>query len=106
MQILVTNDNVIMFVGTIEKGIYDADPSRELYKITNEQGDFYAVTEGFTPITVDEVPADVEPIKWCYTNEKGFFENENYVEPVNPDQKVRELEAKLNYVSIMTGVEL
>ena len=59
MQILVTNDNVIMFVGTIEKGIYDADPSRELYKITNEQGDFYAVTEGFTPITVDEVPADI-----------------------------------------------
>ena len=38
--------------------------------------------------------------------EYDSYENENYVEPVNPEQKVRELEAKLDYVSIMTGVEL
>lgn len=31
---------------------------------------------------VTEIPENVEREKYCYTEEKGFYENENYVEPI------------------------
>lgn len=30
---------------------------------------------------VSEVPTNVEPTKWCYTEADGFYENPNYTEP-------------------------
>ena len=30
---------------------------------------------------ISEVPAEVEPKKYCYTEEQGFFENPDYVPP-------------------------
>ena len=29
-----------------------------------------------------EIPANIEPMKWCYTPENGFYENPNYEPPV------------------------
>lgn len=34
-------------------------------------------------LEVSEVPAEVEPKKYCYTTEQGFYENPDY-EPPNP----------------------
>lgn len=31
---------------------------------------------------VQDVPSEVTPMKYCYTEEQGFYANENYVEPV------------------------
>lgn len=31
---------------------------------------------------VEEIPENVEREKYCYTEEQGFYENENYVEPI------------------------
>lgn len=30
---------------------------------------------------IQEIPENVEVHKYCYTEENGFYENENYVEP-------------------------
>lgn len=30
---------------------------------------------------VQEIPSEVEPYKYCYTEEKGFYLNPNWVEP-------------------------
>ena len=76
MQIL-TDNKIVVFKGTIEKGIYEADPSRELYRITDDDNVYYAVTEGFEVHEVDELPSDFEPMKYCYTEEEGFYENPN-----------------------------
>lgn len=35
--------------------------------------------------SVQEIPEEVIPGKYCYTEEKGFYENPNWVEPVEPD---------------------
>lgn len=32
---------------------------------------------------VESVPEDVEPSKWCYTPQDGFYKNKEYAEP-NP----------------------
>lgn len=32
-------------------------------------------------IIVDDIPANVEPMKWCFAAEKGFYENPDYVPP-------------------------
>ena len=33
---------------------------------------------------IEEIPEGVETEKYCYTEEKGFYKNENYVEPTPP----------------------
>lgn len=42
---------------------------------------------------VESVPEGVEPERWCYTTEAGFYENPNWVEPeeigdLTPDEVV------------------
>ena len=93
MQIL-TDNNLCMFYGNIEKGIYDADPSRELYKITNPNGEvMYAVTSGFDLYEVDSLPEDFKEGLYCYTAEQGFYLNPDYKEPKPPiEERVTELE--------------
>lgn len=93
MQIL-TYNNVLFMIGKVEKGIWENDPSRETYRITNSNGVFYAVTEGFMPYEVGEIPSDVEPEKWCYTQEKGFYKNQDYVEYVPVEQRIDEIETQ------------
>lgn len=40
--------------------------------------------EQFDYFTVQEVPEGVIPGKYCYTEEKGFYENPNWIEPEEP----------------------
>ena len=92
MQIL-TNKTIVSFYGTIEKGIYDADPSRFLYKIENENGTAYAVADGFELFNVDTLPEDYSENRYCYTAEQGFYLNPDYQEPKPPiEERVAELE--------------
>ena len=41
-----------------------------------------------------EVPDEVMEAKYCYTPEKGFYENKNYVEPYNGKEEIEKLKAK------------
>lgn len=33
-----------------------------------------------------DIPANIEPMKWCYTAERGFYENPDYTPPVIPEE--------------------
>ena len=37
---------------------------------------------------IEDVANYVEPEKYCYTEERGFYENPDWVEPVNPEVEV------------------
>ena len=53
------------------------------YIITDENHVITAMSTGLISISngiiVDDIPANVEPMKWCFTAEKGFYENPDYV---------------------------
>ena len=55
------------------------------YIITDENHVITAMSTGLISmpngIIVDDIPANVEPMKWCFTAEKGFYENPDYVPP-------------------------
>ena len=55
------------------------------YIITDENHVITAMSTGLISIPngiiVDDIPANVEPMKWCFTAEKGFYENPDYVPP-------------------------
>ena len=105
MQIL-TQNNIVIFYGEIEKGVYDSvDPDRELYQITNDNGVFYAVTENFTTFEVDSVPDDFEQNKYLYIEGKGFERNENWVDPNAPTSEEK-LRSDVDYLAMMTGIDL
>lgn len=95
MQILCYEfNNVVDFYGSIEKGIYPADPSRELYKISNGEGTFYSVTDGLVLYDTDaDVPKDCRTGLYCYTPKDGFYKNKDYIEPEPPvEEKVSDLQ--------------
>lgn len=100
MQIVVdSRTSALQFKGVIDKGIFsEADPDMELYKIVDGDDTFYAVTNGFKDYEVDSLPDDLDPQalnKYCYSEEKGFYKNQNYVEPEQPiEEKVADLKAQ------------
>lgn len=47
----------------------------------------YAPDEKINVYEVEEIPGEVEIAKYCYTEEQGFYKNENYVEPEEPVEK-------------------
>lgn len=86
MQIIIdSRTNALQFKGIISKGIFpEADPSVELYKIVDGENTFYTVASCFNDCEVENLPDDLDPQslnKYCYSKEKGFYKNQNYVEP-------------------------
>lgn len=56
--------------------------------VTNENNAITAILyaahiDGSIEIKGD-IPENIEPLKWCYTPEKGFYENHDY-EPPEPE---------------------
>lgn len=93
MQIL-TCGTLISYVGEIERGVFpEADGGRELYKITNENGVFYAVTENFSVHEVDSIPEDFTDGKYLWSEESGFTANPNWVDPSAPSEEEQRLSA-------------
>lgn len=73
MKILIEiSNNRIFEAGKIEKGIFeDVDPNTELYKVSNENGVFYAVAVGFKEVEVSNLPTEHDYHE--YTYEDGKF---------------------------------
>lgn len=46
-------------------------------------------------IPIDSIPENIEVLKWCYTPEKGFYENPGYTPPVIPEEPVITTEQRL-----------
>ena len=50
---------------------------------------------------VEEVPQEVVANKYCYTEEKGFYKNENYKEPEPSDaQKIKDLQDEVTNLQL------
>ena len=73
----VTYDNPERYPCIIIKGNINYF-SKELFKPLGENGVYHLEVE---------VPEGVEPNKYCYTEEKGFYLNPDYVEPKSYSQK-------------------
>ncbi len=44
---------------------------------------------------VSDIPKEVSEYKYCYTEEKGFYKNQDYVEYVSPEQEILNLKGEL-----------
>lgn len=90
MFILTGKNNICIANGyLIEFGIFDEPIAK--WKITNSHGLYYMIDFNFMLKEVDSLPADYADNKYCYTEEKGFYLNPNYVEPINTEEEVRRL---------------
>lgn len=88
--LLDTNNNVCCFNGTsIEYGVFD-EPI-EKWKVTNEICTFYVVGDCLECIEVESLPSDYIDGRYLYTEEKGFYKNDNYIEPINTEDEMKRL---------------
>ena len=93
MKLLVRDyDNVILTYGnTIEKGVFkEADPVNEIIKVVYNENTIYYTTNGVSIYDSDTSSIDLNEVyteKYCYTPDKGFYENPNWVEPDIPIEK-------------------
>ncbi len=56
---------------------------------------------------IEEIPENVEIAKWCYTEEKGFYKNENYVEPEEPvETRLKLVEERVSLAEDMINMSL
>lgn len=113
MNILVDSiSKIVINAGNIEKGFFQVDPSTELYKIDNKHGEFYTVAKGICVYDVEELPEQITcDGKYCYTEEKGFYNNPDWkpdenseIETLKRENKV--ISAKLDYLAMMADIYL
>lgn len=69
------NDEIIEISNT-----YELDEEHRNINVDNH-AIAYAPDELINVFEVEEIPEGVQVAKYCYTEEKGFYKNENYVEP-------------------------
>lgn len=84
---IITNENneIINFSETIdyqENGNLLIDNGTAIAK---------AQTEKIGSYEVEEIPENIVEVKYCYTQEDGFYENENYKEIVTPEMEIENL---------------
>ena len=67
----------------------------------------YAPDEKINVFEVKEIPGEVCKAKWCYTEEKGFYVNENYVEPEEPiEARLKLMEERMALTEDMINMSL
>lgn len=67
----------------------------------------YGPDEKINVFDVEEIPQEVEIAKYCYTEEKGFYKNENYVEPEEPvEKRLKLIEERMALTEDMINMSL
>lgn len=67
----------------------------------------YGPDEKINVFDVEEIPQEVEIAKYCYTEEKGFYKNENYVEPEEPvETRLKLVEKRVSLAEDMINMSL
>lgn len=87
MYVLTDENNVIMHICKI-KG-YEENGN----VLISENGEITAIPPHFinAQYEISEIPEGVTKQKYCYTQETGFYENENYKEIVTPEMEIENL---------------
>lgn len=52
-----------------------------------------------------DIPAEVTPLKWCYTAERGFYENPNYTPP-EPEDPITQDDYNMDFDFRLSCLEL
>lgn len=97
MKFVLTNKNneIIEISNT-----YGLDEEHRNIKVDNNRAMAYAPDEKINVFEIEEIPEGVEVAKWCYTEEKGFYVNENYVEPYNEEKEIEDLKQQITELQL------
>lgn len=85
MKVVVYNDNSIAAIR--EEISYESNGN-----VITDKGQAIAEILVKGVYDVEEIPEGVKEGKYCYTEEKGFYINENYKEPVDEDTEISEIQ--------------
>ena len=67
----------------------------------------YAPDEKINVFEVEEIPENIEVAKYCYTEENGFYVNENYVESEEPiEARLKLIEERIALTEDMINMSL
>jgi len=55
----------------------------------------YLTPEALDTVDIESIPKEIEPYKYCYTVEDGFYNNSNYEEPIEVNTKIKSLEREI-----------
>ena len=104
MKVILHNKNVVLEIaedivfakpGAEDGGLQEC-PKEEATHIWNRELNTACMNNGdFTVVEVEEVPEDVEPVKYKYEDGK-FVENEEYVPYISPEERIEALEDMVN----------
>ena len=64
------------------------------YKSQDQDGKLTVDTINY--YNIEEIPEGVEPNKYCYTPEQGFFKNTNYKEYYSEEERLSAIEDIMN----------
>ncbi len=95
MYILTNNENVIIEISSK----YELDEEHRNIIVDN-YAIAYGPEEKINVYEVAEVPEEVKENKYCYTEEKGFYANADYVEPINEDNRIKALEEQITEIQL------
>lgn len=92
MKILVDTNSVVLYAAKrIELGVFD-EPFEKWIVEDEELGyKFYCIDNQFTTRDIQKLPEDYKDLMYCYTEEKGFYINPNYIEPINEKEVMKRL---------------
>lgn len=91
MYILTDKQNVIQHITET----LNRQPGTNYYLINN---DSLAIPTEFIKevYNIDNIPENIEEQKYCYTTKKGFYKNENYIEPLQPiEEQITDIQIAL-----------
>lgn len=95
------NDEIIEISNT-----YELDEEHRNINVDNH-AIAYAPDELINVFEVEEIPEGVQVAKYCYTEEKGFYKNENWKEPKEPIETRLELvEERVSLAEDMINMSL
>lgn len=94
MKILTNKDKEVIFKSDV---MNEAIEDGQKYWYYSESCKVFDI--GYSCFEVESAPEPLE--KYCYTLEEGFYLNPNWIEPPKPpEQIVKELEEKLNLLTL------
>lgn len=78
MKFVLTNkENEIIEISNT----YELDEEHRNINVDDNRAIAYGPDEVINMFEVEEIPENIEIAKYCYSEENGFYINENYVEP-------------------------
>lgn len=96
MKVVVYNDNSIAAIR--EEISYESNGN-----VIIDRGQAIAEILVKEVYDVAEIPSEVKEYKYCYTEEKGFYINKNYKEPLDLSSQEERISALEDAVNVILG---